>query len=187
MKMRQIALALAVSLASTASLADTLNFEAFPSANLGSPVLVMPNATVTGAAASLFNLSSIYLVGMGGAICSLTSSWNCEADLTIDFASAVSNLSFQTVGYDGGDSVTISAFAGATLLGSQTIVGDQTVDFTAYSGVTRLYFDDASTGAGYGYGAFNFNTAPVPEPETYAMMLAGLGLIGAAAKRRRKA
>lgn len=27
--------------------------------------------------------------------------------------------------------------------------------------------------------------APVPEPETYAMMLAGLGLLGGAAKRRK--
>jgi hypothetical protein len=29
--------------------------------------------------------------------------------------------------------------------------------------------------------------APVPEPETYAMLLAGLGVIGSAAARRRKA
>lgn len=29
------------------------------------------------------------------------------------------------------------------------------------------------------------NTVPVPEPETYAMMLAGLGLVGAAARRQR--
>lgn len=29
-------------------------------------------------------------------------------------------------------------------------------------------------------------TAPVPEPETYAMMLAGLGLIGVAARRRKQ-
>jgi hypothetical protein len=28
-------------------------------------------------------------------------------------------------------------------------------------------------------------TAPVPEPETYAMLLAGLGLMGAIAKRRK--
>ena len=31
-----------------------------------------------------------------------------------------------------------------------------------------------------------YMTAPVPEPETYAMMLAGLGLIGFLAKRRRR-
>ena len=28
--------------------------------------------------------------------------------------------------------------------------------------------------------------APVPEPETYAMLIAGLGLVGAAAKRRKQ-
>ncbi|MFX9665008.1 FxDxF family PEP-CTERM protein [Acinetobacter baumannii] len=29
------------------------------------------------------------------------------------------------------------------------------------------------------------SVTPVPEPETYALLLAGLGLIGAAARRRR--
>jgi hypothetical protein len=29
-------------------------------------------------------------------------------------------------------------------------------------------------------------TAPIPEPETYAMMLAGLGLLGFAARRRKQ-
>jgi hypothetical protein len=31
----------------------------------------------------------------------------------------------------------------------------------------------------------NFNVTPVPEPETYALMLAGLGALGAALQRRR--
>jgi hypothetical protein len=31
-----------------------------------------------------------------------------------------------------------------------------------------------------------YMTAPVPEPETYAMMLAGLGLIGFFGNRRRR-
>jgi hypothetical protein len=37
---------------------------------------------------------------------------------------------------------------------------------------------------------FTFNgtvsLAPVPEPETYAMMLAGFGLLGVAARRRKQ-
>jgi hypothetical protein len=34
-------------------------------------------------------------------------------------------------------------------------------------------------------GGISLNIAAVPEPETYAMMLAGLGLLGGAARRRR--
>lgn len=33
---------------------------------------------------------------------------------------------------------------------------------------------------------FSFTAAPVPEPETYAMLLAGLGMVGAIARRRKQ-
>jgi hypothetical protein len=36
------------------------------------------------------------------------------------------------------------------------------------------------------FGA-NINLAPVPEPETYGMMLAGLGILGFLARRRKDA
>jgi hypothetical protein len=36
------------------------------------------------------------------------------------------------------------------------------------------------------YGVANASLAPIPEPETYAMMLAGLGLLGAIGRRRRQ-
>ena len=32
----------------------------------------------------------------------------------------------------------------------------------------------------------DFKVVPVPEPETYAMMLAGIGMLGALARRRRR-
>ena len=34
------------------------------------------------------------------------------------------------------------------------------------------------------WGSFHVNVAPIPEPETYAMLLAGLGLLGFSARRR---
>lgn len=42
---------------------------------------------------------------------------------------------------------------------------------------------------GYAFSSASgvFATAPVPEPETYALLLAGLGLVGLAARHRRRA
>ena len=39
---------------------------------------------------------------------------------------------------------------------------------------------------GGGYGNTSVQAPPIPEPETYAMMLAGLGLLGFVARRRRQ-
>lgn len=55
--------------------------------------------------------------------------------------------------------------------------GTLTVTFNASGGLTGT--DDS--------GQFDVVPAPVPEAETYAMLLAGLGLVGAAARRRKQA
>ena len=41
--------------------------------------------------------------------------------------------------------------------------------------------------AGYAKITYNYVAMPVPEPETYAMLLAGLGLMGVVARRRKSA
>jgi hypothetical protein len=46
---------------------------------------------------------------------------------------------------------------------------------------------DVGTYIGAQNGAANFNVAAVPEPETYALMLAGLGMVLTLARRRRRA
>lgn len=57
-----------------------------------------------------------------------------------------------------------------------------------FDGSGDLFF--SATGPSDSYGGsldmISFVTAPVPEPETYAMMLAGLGLLGVMARRRKQ-
>lgn len=59
-----------------------------------------------------------------------------------------------------------------------------TVSLAAGSYVYKV-FGDASASAAYTLNSIATVT-PVPEPETYAMLLAGLGVIGFVAKRRNK-
>jgi hypothetical protein len=64
-------------------------------------------------------------------------------------------------------------------------------DFVAgVAGDNKFYvlsFTDADLATGFSYTAQNLSVAAVPEPETFALMLAGLGLIGFAARRKQKA
>lgn len=77
----------------------------------------------------------------------------------------------------------------STLVGGGPTSGNlSTFDFgsiSAVSDVFRLHVEgdvgNLLKPAGY---AGNLSISPVPEPETYAMLLAGLGLIGFSARRR---
>jgi len=167
-------------LASTTVSADTLDFSGLPLGPQGTTVLVLPNATITSFGSNLY----VGAAGIDHEICALTGGGNCEADLKVDFSTAVNSLSFVASGYNPGDHVDVNIFDGATLLGTVGLSSDGLVDLSAFSHVTSLYMDDSSTGAGFAYDHFVF--APVPEPETYAMLLAGLGLLGFVARRRKE-
>jgi hypothetical protein len=101
-------------------------------------------------------------------------------------------ITITTVGALGVDANGISGF--------DITVGNMAyASFTdADTGKSMLYGINLATGAATAMGSFGFmgNTivtppiaglaiSPVPEPETYALMLAGLAAVGAAAKRRR--
>jgi choice-of-anchor C domain-containing protein len=59
-----------------------------------------------------------------------------------------------------------------------------TTQFAAVSTSTTLSFASMTSGAG-GPALDNISVSAVPEPETYALLLAGLGLMGAVARRRK--
>ena len=68
--------------------------------------------------------------------------------------------------------------------GAIQFVADQVFTTNAPSGL--YYAGGASPETYTGTITYHFATAPVPEAETYAMMLAGLGLVGFMARRRKQ-
>ncbi|WP_138516762.1 choice-of-anchor C family PEP-CTERM protein [Rhodoferax bucti] len=58
--------------------------------------------------------------------------------------------------------------------------------FQAVSGQSTLHFTGLQESP-YGMALDNISVSAVPEPESFAMLLAGLGLVGAAVRRKRNA
>ena len=100
------------------------------------------------------------------------------------------NLNFHNQTYTQASAVAIpeAAFADGAFLGLSFTVKSADMGFSlipAVPGVADAYFGYDSSAGNSGFGSVTYTLVPVPEPETYAMLLAGLGLVGWAARRNR--
>lgn len=110
----------------------------------------------------------------------------------VSFATSVNNFSVDVSRSNGSvdGTLTFNAFNGSTLLGSSTYslgpINSWTTVSLNYAAITSVSW--TGTGSGfhpYAVDNMSFNVTAVPEAETYAMMLAGLGVMGAIVRRRK--
>lgn len=125
---------------------------------------------------------------------------------SIYFDTLMSDVSFDVSRSNGsgmGQSLMASAYSGANLLSSQTIflgpVNSWASMVFGHGSISSLIITGSTTGfSPFGLDNLQFNNTlvsgldiseidvtAIPEPETYALMLAGLGLLGGVARGRR--
>ncbi|MGV7206333.1 choice-of-anchor E domain-containing protein [Oxalobacteraceae bacterium A2-2] len=139
---------------------------------------------------------------------SVTTTPAVDAALSLSLLNAGSYTSLATGGlYSGNVTLTAAGTSGAkvTTPGSLTLHGTETVTtgldsflssspLSAYvkvnavssvAGAENVLSTFRTSGTAYGTVTYTYTAAPVPEPETYGMLLAGLGLMGVVARRKR--
>jgi len=119
---------------------------------------------------------------------------NDSGDLRINFLSGTNSVAFDAF---LSASYYLSAFAYASngsLINSYTFNGSPNYgvgfhnSISTGTSISYLLLTSHPNGTPNNYGNFsidNLNVSAVPEPETYAMLLAGLGVIAASVKRRK--
>jgi len=180
MKLVQTMLALAVAMATSAHAADnTYNMgtlSATPYINT-STVTAGTVFTLPDTGATPFNFTDTYNFTVGDASVAGT---GVTVDLDLgSLGFHISNLKLDL--FDAGN-----AWLGGDIVSGLSDVS-VSVDASLTTGDYYFLVRGFADGEGTGKGIYTFTTAAVPEAKTYAMMLAGLGLVGFTVLRRRQA
>lgn len=194
--------ACALALVATASHATTYDFSTLPQDTTVTPL------TLNGATFTASNDPGGFTVGPNTGLystlgASVLSSAGVAATLNISFATAQSGISFDAATGDffasnGGDTVTVNAYNGTTLVASQSItpvIPSGSGDFYPqgfFSLASGAAFTSVSIGAADAAGAESLviaelATTPVPLPAAFWMFLSGLGGALGFARRRKVA
>ena len=193
------AAALMAAVTPASALVITETFETLAPKDTPLPSLISPVGTFTGAAGTPF--ANVFIASPGynnfgpGNNPTTSSVLVANGDESFDVALAfgASSLSVELYLNDLGPA-TIRVFSGATELTTGTYFADadpsnnrQTFSYSTSLGpITRFTF--ASTGGGQlNTGIDNVSIVAVPEPASWAMMIGGFALAGAAARRRERA
>lgn len=150
---------------------------------LAAAALLATSASAFSASLGAVGTDPVFFNGVGSGLVfdTWTFSLSEVSNLTVDLLASTSpSFSFANLGFallDSSFNVVGTTTAGGPL--SLTLSGLGAGDYAlAVTGFTSGSMGGAYTGI--------LAAAPVPEPETYALMLAGLGIVGFIASRRRQ-